>query len=171
MVNKTAKIKAHSRVLTQRVSTRMVHAKLSSKLDLYIIDCGWDSVGHCVLQKNMDVIKAFAVPNEDVYVLTGPQSIEFLKIHPELIRREPLILMLDRQLGTHSGHASYGGVCLCLGGQVNINKVNLMLKTFMRVLVNRRNMHDICSEMRKFLHKERVQGAVEIIMEEFGRES
>lgn len=170
-VSKTIKIKVRSRAPTQHASARAARARPNTKLDLYIIDCGWDSEGHYVLQKNIDVIKAFAVPNEDVYVLTRPQSIEFIKAHPTLIRREPLLLMLDRQLANQPGHASYSGVCLCLGGQTNISKVNFMLKTFLRVLVNRRAMSDICGEIRRFLHKERLQGALEIIMEEFRREA
>ncbi|MCX6348352.1 MAG: hypothetical protein NTV79_02465 [Candidatus Aureabacteria bacterium] len=141
----------------------------SHRLDIYIIDSGWGSTAHRVLAKNLDIIQSYMVPGDNLFILSPPQSIEFLKSHPGLIRRDPLVVMIDRLAEKLKNTSGYG-IRLSLGGIHRVSHIETAIKALLQLINNRRKMPDLCLAVREHLHKADIKGAVEIIMEEFGAE-
>ncbi len=140
-----------------------------SRLDIYIIDSGWDSLAHRVLQHSLDLFTAY-LTEHNVYVLTPEQSTAFLKEHPELIGKDPIIAIVDdlaRKLNNPHGF----GTRLELGLVNDAFRLECLLKMFLQIVNDKMNIFDIAYTFRKHNHKEGIKGAVEIIMESFGNRS
>ena len=57
---------------------------------IFIIDSGWNSVGHKVLQENFALIRDLQ-KEDPIYVLSREQSLEFTRQLPDRIGKEPTI--------------------------------------------------------------------------------
>ncbi len=137
-----------------------------SRLDIYIIDSGWDSLAHRVLQRSLDLFRAY-LTDHDVYVLTPKQSTAFLKQHPELIGKDPIIAIVDglaRKLQNPDGF----GTRLELGLVNDEYRLECLLKMFLQIVNDKTSIFDIAYTFRKYNHKEGIKGAIDIIMESFG---
>jgi len=76
----------------------------SPRFRIFIVDPGWDSPAHRVLQANFGLIRDLQ-RDDPIYVLGRDKSIEFLRHHQERIGWEPIIAVHDmaalRFLTTH----------------------------------------------------------------------
>ena len=61
---------------------------------IFIIDSGWNSAAHQVLQENFGLIRDLQ-KEDPIYVLSKEQSIELIRHHQDRIGREPLIAVHD----------------------------------------------------------------------------
>jgi hypothetical protein len=137
-----------------------------SRLDIYIIDSGWDSLPHRVLHRSLDLFKTY-LTDHNVYILTPEQSAAFLKQHPDLIGKDPIIAIVDglaRKLNNPSGF----GTRLELGLVHDAYRLEYLLKMFLQIVNTKTDILDITETFREHNHKEGVRGAIEIIMESFG---
>ena len=60
------------------MSSSMVSMKDRLRLDVYVIDSGWDSVAHGVLERSMDLFKTY-LTGHNLYLLSHEQAAEYLK--------------------------------------------------------------------------------------------
>lgn len=137
-----------------------------SRLDIYIIDSGWDSLPHRVLHRSLDLFKAY-LTDHNVYVLTPEQSTAFLKQYPDLIGKDPIIAIVDglaRKLSNPSGF----GTRLELGLVNDAYRLEYLLKMFLQIVNTKTDILDIAYTFREHNHMEGVKGAIDIIMESFG---
>ena len=60
----------------------------TARFRIFIIDSGWNSPAHKVLQENFGLIRELQ-KDDPIYVLSKDQSIEFIRHHQERIGRPP----------------------------------------------------------------------------------
>lgn len=153
----------YSDVLEQALDDRL---DLSSRLDVYIVDSGWDSVAHRVLNRSLDLFKSY-LRIHNLYILSTEQSVQLLTEHSDLLGKDPVILVVDplaRALNNPSGY----GARVVLGLIEDEHRVEWLIKMFLRVVNTHIKTLDIAHTFREHNHKEGVKGAVEIIVESFG---
>jgi len=136
---------------------------------IFIIDSGWNSVGHKVLQENFALIRDLQ-KEDPIYVLSREQSIEFLRHHPERIGKEPTIGVHDLAAMAKSGTTEFHGFRLHLGLMRTPQQALLALQSFVRFLSTHRQSTDLEAEIRADLRREGLAGAIDIIMHHEGRE-
>ena len=136
---------------------------------IFIMDSGWNSVAHKVLQENFPLIRDLQ-KEDPIYVLSREQSIEFLRQHPERIGKEPTIGVHDLAAMGKSGTTEYHGFRLHLGLMRTPQQALLALQTFVRFLRTHRQSIDLEDKIRAELRREGLAGAIDIIMHHEARE-
>ena len=96
---------------------------------IFIIDSGWNSPAHKVLQENFGLIRDLQ-KDDPIYVLNREQSIEFIRHHPERIGREPTIAVHDLAAMDKSGTTDFHGFRLHLGLMRTPQQALLALQNF-----------------------------------------
>ena len=66
------------------------------RLDVFIIDSGWNAAISTALTKNLSQIRVY-LEEDTIYIVDQPRSIALLKSNPHLIGHDPMILFLDRR--------------------------------------------------------------------------
>jgi hypothetical protein len=136
---------------------------------IFIIDSGWNSAAHRVLQENFGLIRE--LQREDpIYVLTREQSIEFLRYHQDRIGREPIIAVHDLAAMSESGTDDFHGFRLHLGLMHSSQQALAALQNFVRFVSTHRQSIDLEAEIRRDLRREGMAGAIEIILAREARE-
>ena len=136
---------------------------------IFIIDSGWNSPAHKVLQENFGLIRDLQ-KDDPIYVLSREQSIEFIRHHPERIGREPSIAVHDLAAMDKSGTTDFHGFRLHLGLMRTPQQALLALQNFVRFLSTHRQSADLEAEIRTDLRREGLAGAIDIIMHHEARE-
>ncbi len=143
----------------------------SPRFRVFIVDPGWDSPAHRVLQANFGLIRQLQ-KDDPIYVLGRDKSIAFLRRHQERIGREPLIAVHDmaalRKDGTPD--PDFHGFRLHLGLMRTHKQALMALQNFVRFLTTHRQSVDLEAEIRKDLRREGLSGAIEIILHHEARE-
>jgi hypothetical protein len=135
-------------------------------LDIYVIDSGWKTLAHKILVGEMDLFKAY-LKEHNLFILSPEQSVAFLKEHPEMIGRDPIIAVVDK-LARDLDNPDGFGTRLELGGIHDPKRIHWLIQMFVRVINSKSEILDIANTFRKYNHKAGVKGAVEIVMETFG---
>src|SRR6516164_11386727 len=91
----------------RRVDARNVEAA-APRFRIFIIDSGWNSAAHQVLQENFGLIRDLQ-KEDPIYVLSKEQSIELIRHHQDRIGREPIIAVHDLAAMDRSGTAGFHG--------------------------------------------------------------
>lgn len=136
---------------------------------IFIINSGWNSAAHQVLQENFGLIRA--LQREDpIYILSKDQSIEFIRHRQDRIGREPIIAVHDLAAMDASGTTDFHGFRLHLGLMRTPQQALLALQNFIRFLSTHRHSTDLEAEIRTDLRREGLAGAIEIILHHEARE-
>ncbi len=145
-------------------------ASLSTpRFRIFIVDTGWDSPGHKVLQENFRLIRE--LQREDpIYVLGREKSIEYLRHHEERIGHDPIIAVHDLAAMGDTGTTDFHGFRLRLGLLRTHQQALLALQNFARFLRMHRQSVDLEGEIRRGLRREGFAGAIEIILGHEARE-
>ena len=136
------------------------------RLDIYIIDSGWESLAHTYLASVIDLFKAY-LTEHNLYILSPEQSIAFLKEHPHYIGRDPIIVVVDKIARTLNNPEGFG-TQLELGLIKEPYRIEAMIKMFVRIVNDKEMILDIAYTFRKYNHKEGIQGALDIILATLG---
>src|SRR5215469_7889549 len=64
------------------------------RFHIFIVDTGWDSPAHKVLQENFTLIRELQ-KEDPIYVLGKEKSIEYMRHHQERIGHDPIIAVHD----------------------------------------------------------------------------
>jgi hypothetical protein len=139
----------------------------SPRFHFFLIDSGWKSVSARVVRENFHMIREFQ-NSDPLYVLTREQSIALIRANPELIGRDPVILVHDLHAKGGKGESGYHGFRLCLGLIKSSGKALLAMQEFLRFVHNHRRNADIEKAIRQRLHRAGLEGAIEVIREGAG---
>ncbi|MBF0120715.1 MAG: hypothetical protein HQK79_17950 [Desulfobacterales bacterium] len=135
------------------------------RLDIYIIDSGWDDDSHIFLNQSMDLIKSY-VKNHNCYIFSHEQSLKFLTSHPELIGKDPIIVVVDR-LAKKLNNPEGFGARLMLGEVQDKSRIEWLIKMFLKVVNTHCETLDIAFTFKEYNYKQGLKGAVDIIIESF----
>jgi hypothetical protein len=136
---------------------------------IFIIDTGWDSPAHKVLQENFGLIRELQ-KEDPIYVLGREKSIEYLRHHEERIGHDPIIAVHDLAAMSDTGTTDFHGFRLRLGLLRTHQQALLALQNFARFLRMHRQSADLEGEIRRNLRREGWAGAIEIILQHEARE-
>lgn len=147
------------------MSTEEYDFESNLRLDIFIIDSGWDSVAHRVLNNSMDLLKNY-LKKHNLYVLSPEQSMQVLMAHSDLIGRDPILMVVDR-LAAKLNNPHGFGARLILGHIHDEHRVDWLIKMFVKIVNTHFEALDIAYTFQQYNHKIGVKGAIDIIMESF----
>lgn len=134
------------------------------RFHFFLIDSGWKSTAARVVRENFSMIREFQ--NDDpLYVLSREQSVKLIRDNPDLIGKDPIILVHDLQARGGRGESGYHGFRLCLGLIKNSQQALKAMQEFLRFVHNHRSCADIELAIRQRLHRQGLEGAIEVIRE------
>jgi hypothetical protein len=138
------------------------HRPGGRRFEVYVIDSGWKTEASQVVQESLELFIKY-LPTHEVYVLSADQSEEFLQGHPQLLGKDPIIAVLDREAISRKSHKGIGARLL-LGRIYDKHRVQSLLKMLLRIVNTRHLAEDLPGSIRREVHREGVSGAIEVIM-------
>ena len=132
------------------------------RFEVYVIDSGWKSEAGEAVRESMELFRKY-LRDHDVYVLDEDQSEAFLQKHPQLLGKDPIIAVLDRE-AIKRGSTTGIGARLLLGRIHDKNRVQALLKMLLRIVNTRALAQDLPKAIRSEVHKEGMAGAIEVIL-------
>lgn len=142
---------------------------VAPRFRIFIVDSGWNSAAHRVLQENFGLIRELQ-KDDPIYVLSREKSIELQRRHTERIGRDPVIAVHDMAAMGKSGTSDFHGFRLNLGLMRTPQQALLALQSFVRFMRSHRQSVDLEAEIRTDLRREGLAGAIDIIMHHEVRE-
>jgi hypothetical protein len=136
----------------------------SPRFHFFVIDSGWNSAAAKVLRENFHMIHEFR-SQDPLFVLDNQQSIALLRKYPDLIGKDPILSVHDLQAVGGRGLSGYHGFRLCLGTLHQPAKALYALQEFLRFVAAHRHSSDIEQDVRKRLHRQGLEGAIEVVRE------
>jgi hypothetical protein len=134
------------------------------RFHFFVIDAGWKTESAKVLRENFRMIREFQ-NSDPLYVLTREQSVALIRANPDLIGKDPIILVHDLHAQGGQGESGYHGFRLCLGLLKDGPKALASLLKFLRFVQHHRHSPDIEKAIREQLHRKGLEGAIEVIRE------
>ena len=134
------------------------------RFHFFVIDAGWKTEAAKVLRENFRMIREFQ-DSDPLYVLTREQSVALIRANPDLIGKDPIILVHDLHAQGGRGESGYHGFRLCLGLLKDGPKALTALQKFLRFIHQHRHSKDIEQDIRERLHRKGMEGAIEVIRE------
>ena len=92
-------------IAPQPASRETEESPSAPRFRIFIIDSGWDSPGHKVLQENFVLLRDFQ-KEDPIYLLGKEKSIEYLSQHQERIGQDRIIAVHDLAA---MGEAAFSG--------------------------------------------------------------
>ncbi len=133
-----------------------------SRFRIFVIDSGWNQPAGKVLRENIDLIHALT--HEDpIYVLGREKSVALLRKNKSLIGHDPIISVHDVSPCDERDRNKARGFRLHLGLQDSEESCLSALKTFARFINTHRDAKDLEGDVRRKLHKQGLEGAIEIV--------
>lgn len=130
---------------------------------IFIIDTGWHSVAHKVIEQNLSVLEEI-VREDPIYVVDRATSVELLRGQQQLIGRDPIICVHDVRALERSGMKEPHGFRLHLGLVRREDQVLRALQMFARFISAHRQSDRLEADVRKSFRREGFVGAIEIMM-------
>jgi len=149
---------------TDLVTTKPEHAEEEPRFHYFIIDSGWKSPAAKVLRENFHMIREFQ-NHDPLYVLTREQSTALIRANSDLIGKDPILLVHDLHAKGGRGESGYHGFRLCLGAIKKPEQVLKALQEFLQFVSLHRNSSSIEKDLQRKLHRQGVEGAIEVIRE------
>ena len=137
------------------------------RFEIYVIDSGWPSPAADVVRAALPLFMKF-LNRHDVYVLTADESVGFLQGHPQLLGKDPMVAVLDREAIRRESQDGIGAR-LMLGRVRDAHRVLALLKMLLRIVNTPELAADLPGSIRRFVHREGVAGALEIALSTAGR--
>ena len=136
----------------------------STRFHFFIIDAGWKSTAAKVLRENFGMIREFQ-NSDPLYVLNREQSIALIRANPDLIGKDPIVLVHDLYAKGGRGESGYHGFRLCLGLINDGQQALAAMQKFLRFVHQHRFSENIEKDIRDKLHSKGVESAIEVIRE------
>jgi len=137
------------------------------RFHFFLIDAGWKSASAKVIRDNFHMIREFQ-NSDPLFVLSREQSVELIRDNPELIGKDPIIIVHDLHAKGGRGESGYHGFRLCLGLIKDASKALDAMQEFLRFVHQHRRSADIEKDIRRQLHHAGLEGALEVIREGAG---
>jgi hypothetical protein len=140
-----------------------------SRFRFFIIDSGWKSQSAKVIRDNFSMIREY-LEGDALYVLSREQSLSLVRRHPDMIGKDPIIMVQDmhahnyhEEAGEDEDDDDYHGFRLNLGmiadGEIALDA----LQRFLRFVSIHRRSSDIERDVKDKLHRDGIKGSIEII--------
>jgi hypothetical protein len=136
----------------------------AARFHFFIIDAGWKTESAKVLRENFPMIRQFQ-DNDPLYVLTRAQSVALIRANPDLIGKDPILLVHDLQARGGRGESGYHGFRLCLGLIKDGPQALAAMQKFLRFVHHHRHSENIETAIREQLHRKGLEGAIEVLRE------
>jgi len=101
--------------------------------------------------------------NDPLYVLSQEQSIAMIRANPDLIGKDPIILVHDLHAKGGRGESGYHGFRLCLGLLKKADMALFAMQEFLRFIHNHRRSTNIEKDIKARLHRAGMEGAIEVL--------
>lgn len=119
------------------------------KFHIVIIDSGWPTAAHEILQKSMKALKEF-LSGHHLIIFSEEEAQDFLRNHPQEIGKDPLIIITDtnpKKISAETEHLK--GIRIDLGKIAEGREVIAYLQEICRFIKDDRFIADISWEERK----------------------
>jgi len=136
------------------------------RFEIYIIDSGWKTEAGEAVRDSLPLFTKY-LRRHEVYFLNEDQSEEFLQDHPQLLGKDPIIAVLDREAIQRESQNGIGARLL-LGRIHDRNRVVALLKMLLRIVNTKQMADDLPEAVRYEVHRKGVAGAIEVIMSTTG---
>jgi hypothetical protein len=154
----------HSELDLQTKHIREPISTDTKRFDIFLIDTHWNGPVSRVVQEHVPHIHQIH-PHDSLYILDRNQSLEVIRILPELIGKDPVILVYDLYSSNESHKNRYRGFRLCLGLFRHGEQALAKLQEFVRFIAEHRTAHCLESEVRRTLHREGLDGMIKVLSE------
>jgi hypothetical protein len=147
------------------LKNRHVDGPLTSdmkRFDIFLIDSGWNTPVSQLVRSQLPLIYEYQ-SQDSLYILTPEQSVEILKHAPEFIGHDPTIVVYDLFASQERKHRTYRGFRLNLGRFKSAEQALSRLQEFLRFIIQHRTALSLDSEVRRELHREGVQGMIQVL--------
>lgn len=132
------------------------------RFEVYIIDSGWKTPASEAVRESMELFTKY-LSRHNIYILSEDQSEEFLQGHPQLLGKDPIIAVLDREAIKQERKTGIGARLL-LGRVRDKSRVQSLLMMLLRIVNTRHLADDLAKSIRSEVHREGVSGAIEVIV-------
>jgi hypothetical protein len=139
----------------------------TKRFDIFLVDTCWNGPVSRVVHDHVPRIHDFH-PYDSLYILDRHQSLEVLRLLPELIGKDPVILVYDLYSGEESHNNRYRGFRLCLGLFRHGEQALAKLQEFIRFVAEHRTAHCLEAEVMRVLHREGLDGMIKVLTETTG---
>jgi hypothetical protein len=149
------------------LQTRHMAEPLSSEVkrfDIFLIDTGWNGPVSRLVHEHVPQMHQLHA-QDSLYILDRQQSLEVIRLLPELIGKDPVILVYDLYSGNASHKNRYRGFRLCLGLFRHGEQALAKLQEFLRFVAEHRSAHCLDCEVRRVLHREGLEGMIKVLSE------
>lgn len=165
MAQKTRKTAhAHEAMsLRTRQATGSISAD-TKRFDIFLIDTRWNQPVSKLVQMQLPILYEYQ-KQDSLYLLTPEQSIEILRREPNLIGRDPTILVYDLYAPQGKGGGKYRGFRIHLGQFRHAEQALTRLHEFLRFVNLHRTAESLDKEVRRELHREGVAGSIKLLRE------
>jgi hypothetical protein len=134
------------------------------RFDIFLVDTCWNApVSRCVHESVPRMHQLH--PQDSLYILDREQSLQVIRILPELIGKDPVILVYDLYSGNESHKNRYRGFRLCLGLFRHGEQALAKLQEFLRFVAQHRTARCLDCEVRRVLHREGLEGMIKVLSE------
>jgi hypothetical protein len=149
------------------LQTRHMREPLSpdvKRFDIFLIDSCWNGPVSRAVHENVPHMHQLH-PQDSLYILDRQQSLVVIRLVPELIGKDPVILVYDLYSGNVSHENRYRGFRLCLGLFRHGEQALAKLQEFLRFIAEHRTAHCLDFEVRRELHREGLDGMIKVLTE------
>jgi hypothetical protein len=149
------------------LQTRHIDQPLSpdtKRFDIFLIDTCWNCPVSRLVHEHVPQMHQLH-PQDSLYILDRQQSLEVIRLLPELIGKDPVILVYDLYSGNETHKNRYRGFRLCLGLFRRGEQALAKLQEFLRFIAEHRTAHRLDNEVRRVLHREGLEGMIKVLSE------
>jgi hypothetical protein len=132
------------------------------RFEIYVIDSGWQTPSADVFRAALPLFTKY-LRRHEVHVLSADQSETFLQRHPQLLGKDPIVAIVDREAIRRESPDGVGARVL-LGRVRDEHRVVALLKMLLRIVNTPELASELPGSIRRFVHREGVVGALEILM-------
>ena len=132
------------------------------RFQFFLIDSGWDGPVANLIRRNLRMITRLQ-QQDPFFILSHTQSTQLIKKYPHLIGKDPILIARDLVAQRTGGEGDYHGFHLNLGLIRDPQKALEVLQRFLNFLAVQRRSGNIEQEIRKQLHRDGLEGALEVL--------
>ncbi|MFI5456501.1 MAG: hypothetical protein ACHRXM_13710 [Isosphaerales bacterium] len=167
MPDKKTKDSGSARPIDLDLKTRHTAGPPDHDMDrfhIFLIDTGWNTGVSKLVRSHLPILFEYQ-SHASFYLLTPGQSVEILKRSPELIGRDPTVLVYDLHAPAGREHGNYRGFHLSLGRFKHPEQALSRLQEFVRFFMSHRSAAALDAEVRRELHREGARGMIKVLRE------
>lgn len=135
------------------------------KLDIYIVDTGWNERAKAVLESHLTLFEAF-LTGQNVYFLSMQQSQDLLQKNPALVGADPILMVVDSERRAQPSDQGYG-FRLCLGSMTQDATCVATLERMLRIVAegSPENTDAMVERITAEMRPEGPDGAMQLIVD------